>query len=150
MTFEKLTDEISIYLASKIPSLKTDIHTLKEIVEYLAYKTHNVGADMVMEDRKIVTEQISDIIKRHNEDIRQTNRMWEREIKRIDKNYDKRRSEKHAHWIIEEFEKTEKKFISCSECRSTIDCDITFIDENEYDYCPYCGAKMDEKSEENG
>ena len=35
----------------------------------------------------------------------------------------------------------EKKY-NCSECRSVIDCDVTYADENEYNFCPYCGAKM--------
>ena len=44
-TLEKLTDEISTYIASKIPNIET--HTLNEIAEYIVYKTHNFAVDCV-------------------------------------------------------------------------------------------------------
>lgn len=49
---------------------------------------------------------------------------------------------KHGTWYVEKFPRANKIFITCSECRSVIDCDVTCADENEYDFCPYCGAKM--------
>lgn len=49
----------------------------------------------------------------------------------------------HAKWMVEEFKNQDKKFITCSNCMSAIDCNKGFVDENEYDYCPYCGAIMD-------
>jgi hypothetical protein len=49
---------------------------------------------------------------------------------------------KRGEWFVDEFPKQGKKFIICSECRSVIDCNVTYVDENEYDYCPYCGADM--------
>lgn len=36
----------------------------------------------------------------------------------------------------------DKKFITCTNCKSVIDCTNTNVDENEYDWCPYCGAKI--------
>lgn len=52
---------------------------------------------------------------------------------------------RHGEWIIET--PNNRKFITCSACRSVIDCLYTNIDENEFDYCPYCDAKMDGKGE---
>ncbi len=51
----------------------------------------------------------------------------------------------HGHWKVITFKNSRKKFIECSECGATIDCLATYIDENEYDGCPYCRAKMDEE-----
>lgn len=50
---------------------------------------------------------------------------------------------KHGKWITETFRQSQKKFITCSCCKSVIDCSYTSIDENEFDYCPYRNAKMD-------
>ena len=50
---------------------------------------------------------------------------------------------KHGEWISKTFKVTGRKFITCSVCNSPIDSTYTHIDENEFDYCPYCGAKMD-------
>lgn len=48
---------------------------------------------------------------------------------------------KHGEWKVEFH--NGKKFITCSACGSVIDCYATYIDENEYDGCPYCRAIMD-------
>ena len=48
---------------------------------------------------------------------------------------------KHGEWKVEFH--NGKKFITCSVCGSVIDCYTTYIDENEYDGCPYCRAIMD-------
>lgn len=48
---------------------------------------------------------------------------------------------KRGEWFVKEF--SYSKFITCSVCNSVIDSSYTNIDENEFDYCPYCGAKMD-------
>ena len=53
-----------------------------------------------------------------------------------------------AKWIIEKY--TNRKFITCSACKSVIDCSYTHIDENEFCYCPYCGAKMTGKEDQHG
>ena len=50
-------------------------------------------------------------------------------------------------WVIHNT-KSGKKFISCPACNSVLDCDYQHIDENEFDYCPYCGEKMKEASNE--
>lgn len=50
---------------------------------------------------------------------------------------------KHGEWLVDDFKKQNKKFLTCSECRAVIDCNVNYIDENEFDFCPYCGAKMD-------
>ena len=49
-TLEKLTDEISTYIASKIPNIET--HTLNEIAEYIGFKTYNFTVDYVDEVMK--------------------------------------------------------------------------------------------------
>lgn len=49
---------------------------------------------------------------------------------------------KHGEWKVKEFKSTNKKFITCSVCNLVIDCIYHNIYENEFDYCPYCGAKM--------
>ena len=46
-----------------------------------------------------------------------------------------------GEWLVEKF-KNGDMFINCSVCKSIIDCNYTNIDENEFDYCPYCGARM--------
>lgn len=61
---------------------------------------------------------------------------------------------KHAHWILKSYYTVEgiclENVICCSNCgieynremvRDLLDSDKVF------DYCPYCGAKMDEKGE---
>lgn len=50
---------------------------------------------------------------------------------------------KRGCWELECFECTDKKFLTCSNCNAAIDITDTPIDKNEFDYCPYCGAKMD-------
>lgn len=47
-----------------------------------------------------------------------------------------------GEWFIDEFPNQNKKFLICSECRAVIDCNVCQIDENEFDFCPYCGADM--------
>lgn len=56
----------------------------------------------------------------------------------------------HGEWYVDEFPKQGKKFIICSECRSVIDCSANYIDENEYDFCPYCGVDMRKEGADNG
>jgi predicted RNA-binding Zn-ribbon protein involved in translation (DUF1610 family) len=46
----------------------------------------------------------------------------------------------HGDWQVEEY--GNKKFIVCSVCNSVIDSSTTYIDENEFNYCPYCGCEM--------
>lgn len=56
---------------------------------------------------------------------------------------------KRGEWFVDDFPKQGKKFIICSECRSVIDCNVTYVDENEYDFCPYCGADMRKEGADN-
>lgn len=62
--------------------------------------------------------------------------------------------QKHGHWIIRDIPGTYFYQITCSECSedvtSSAPC-IGFLPNAKvlWDYCPYCGAKMDEV-EENG
>lgn len=56
---------------------------------------------------------------------------------------------KHGEWLVDDFKRQNKKFLICSECRAVIDCNVNYIDENEYDFCPYCGADM-RKDDSNG
>ena len=46
----------------------------------------------------------------------------------------------YGHWEINEI--NGKKFITCSACKSVIDCDYHKLDENEFNCCPYCGVTM--------
>ena len=55
----------------------------------------------------------------------------------------------NGEWFIDEFPNQNKKFLICSECRAVIDCSVCQIDENEFDFCPYCGADM-RKDNNNG
>ena len=61
---------------------------------------------------------------------------------------------RHGHWIITEYE-----YYDCSECGESYfnGCDSRAeaerrleIHQDVYDRCPYCGAKMDEKRNEDG
>lgn len=49
----------------------------------------------------------------------------------------------HGEWKVETYKTSDAKFIRCSVCNSVIDSNFTHIDENEFGFCPYCGAKMD-------
>jgi len=60
----------------------------------------------------------------------------------------------HAHWIHEKYHGNLAIFSRCSKCGFQYNASIydakTFksIIEKEYNYCPRCGAHMDERSEE--
>lgn len=51
----------------------------------------------------------------------------------------------HGEWLIDEIKKQNRKFFICSKCGAGIDSAVCQIDENEFDFCPYCNAKMDLK-----
>lgn len=57
---------------------------------------------------------------------------------------------KHGECLVDEFKRQNKKFLICSECRAVIDCNVICIDENEFDYCPYCGVDMRKEGADNG
>lgn len=46
-----------------------------------------------------------------------------------------------GEWIVKRFN-SKREFITCSTCNSVIDCIYQNVDEREFDFCPYCGAKM--------
>ena len=60
---------------------------------------------------------------------------------------------RHGYWYFVEYE-----YFSCSECGESYynGCDTTAQAKEKlqnsdcYNYCPYCGAKMDEKGESDG
>lgn len=47
---------------------------------------------------------------------------------------------KHAHWIPNKWTQTRNQLVSCSRCG----CEASYPGEN---YCPNCGAEMDEEGE---
>lgn len=50
---------------------------------------------------------------------------------------------KRGEWIIETYKTSDAKYMRCSNCKSVIDLKLnTAIDENEFDFCPYCSADM--------
>jgi len=60
----------------------------------------------------------------------------------------------HAHWIHERYDGNLAIFSRCSKCGFQYNASVldakTFKSkiEKEYNYCPNCGAHMDERSEE--
>lgn len=60
---------------------------------------------------------------------------------------------KPGHWIIRDIPRTEWYKITCSECGEDVTSSalcIGFLPNARvlWDYCPYCGAKMDEVAED--
>ena len=49
--------------------------------------------------------------------------------------------QREGEWIVKRFN-SRREFITCSTCNSVIDCIYQNVDEREFDFCPYCGAKM--------
>lgn len=49
----------------------------------------------------------------------------------------------HAHWDFDDsFKSANKRADICSNCKWAV---MDDIDSDLYEYCPYCGAKMDEE-----
>lgn len=46
---------------------------------------------------------------------------------------------RHGHWI------EDHDYLKCPECSVMVKRDFTFFDIGNWDYCPNCGAKMDEE-----
>ncbi len=44
----------------------------------------------------------------------------------------------HGRWI------EDHDYLKCSECGVMVKCDFTFFDIGNWNYCPNCGAKMQE------
>ena len=56
----------------------------------------------------------------------------------------------HAHWIQDIHYKTSEYEYTCSKCKWGFDDPYNmYISVEEYNYCPHCGAKMDEEEKEN-
>ena len=49
----------------------------------------------------------------------------------------------HGRWI------EDHDYLKCPECGVMVKRDFTFFDIGDWNYCPNCGAKMDETVEEN-
>ena len=49
----------------------------------------------------------------------------------------------HRRWI------EDHDYLKCPECSAMVKWDFTFFDIGNWNYCPNCGAKMDETVEEN-
>ena len=47
----------------------------------------------------------------------------------------------HARWI------EDHDYLKCPECGVMVKWDFTFFDIGDWNYCPNCGAKMDEKED---
>ena len=52
--------------------------------------------------------------------------------------------DRRAHWIVSYQGKT-KKILICSRCGKGTVFDVDNKNENRFQYCPICGAKMDKK-----
>ena len=54
----------------------------------------------------------------------------------------------HAHWIEQE-DRNLDTYYTCSSCKEDFDLIAGTPCENLYNYCPNCGAKMDEKEDKH-
>lgn len=52
--------------------------------------------------------------------------------------------DRRAHWIVDYRSKT-KKILICSRCGKSTGFDVDNKNENRFQYCPICGAKMNKK-----
>lgn len=55
-------------------------------------------------------------------------------------------AERHAHWNDISINSNAKRIDICSCCKAAINRDI---DSDKYNYCPTCGAKMDEVADKD-
>lgn len=53
----------------------------------------------------------------------------------------------HAHWEYRYDTGIYQTEFLCSRCKGLIETYSCTVDEVEYEYCPHCGAKMDEEVE---
>jgi len=53
----------------------------------------------------------------------------------------------HAHWKYRYDTGIYQTEFLCSRCKELIETYYCTVDEVEYEYCPHCGAKMDEEVE---
>ena len=105
-----------------------------EIKEYLKYHIErspdgvNISNDMLRDINLLIygLEQENDKISKRCGMLKTEN--------------DNLKVDSRGEWIVSDFKN--KNFLICSICKSVIDCNENYIDENEYDFCPYCGAYM--------
>ncbi len=50
---------------------------------------------------------------------------------------------RHGRWI------EDHDYLKCPECSAMVKRDFTFFDIGDWNYCPNCGAKMDEKEDKH-
>lgn len=56
---------------------------------------------------------------------------------------------RHGHWIKNSLDNSRKFEYSCSICGwSGVKNYDSYVDIHDFEYCPYCGAKMDEEEQE--
>lgn len=55
---------------------------------------------------------------------------------------------RHAHWEQPSYSDEENGVFQCSNCKEAFVLISGSPKENKYEYCPNCGCKMDEKTEE--
>ena len=56
---------------------------------------------------------------------------------------------RNGHWIKNSIDNSRKFEYSCSICGwSGVKNYDSYVDIHEFEYCPYCGAKMDEEEQE--
>ena len=105
-----------------------------EIKDYLSYHIEkspdgvNVSNDMLKDIKLLIfcLEQENDRISKRCGMLKTEN--------------DNLKVDRSGEWVFSDFKN--KKFLICSICNAVIDCNENHIDENEYDFCPYCGANM--------
>ena len=56
---------------------------------------------------------------------------------------------RHGHWIEKDLDNFRKVECSCSICGwSGVENYDSYVDIHDFEFCPYCGAKMDEEEQE--
>lgn len=58
--------------------------------------------------------------------------------------------ERHAHWEQSSYFDEENNVFQCSNCKEEFVLISGSPKENEYEYCPHCGCKMDEVTNNDG
>ena len=105
-----------------------------EIKDYLQYHIErdpggtNISNDMLKDIKSLIycLEQENDKISKRYAVLKTEN--------------DNLKVDRRGEWIVSGFKN--KKFLICSICKAVIDCKEIYVNENEYDFCPYCGAYM--------
>ena len=101
-------------------------------------------ADLV--DREEVLEVIFNIMTDNK--FRHKHRALNRNIKQLA--VKTTNTERHAHWEQPSYFDEENGVFQCSNCKEEFVLISGSPKENEYEYCPHCGCKMDEVKENNG